>query len=844
MGERLNCLLKQWDRVWSRILSNPACQRRNSRAFARNSGNAAAQIEHLEQRTLLSATSALSNLYAETTYQLDHHASPAASAPSGPTGYSPNQIRSAYGFSGTSNNGTGQTIAIVDAYDDPTIQNDLRAFDSQFGLANPPTMSVISQTGSATGLPQTDSTKGWEVEESLDVEWAHALAPAANIVLVEANSASYADLLAAVSTAAHLSNVSVVSMSWGGSEFSGESSYDSYFTTPAGHQGVTFVASTGDNGAPGGFPAFSRNVVAVGGTTLNVNSSGNYSSESGWSGSGGGISTQESQPSYQTGIVTQTTTKRAIPDVSFDADPNSGVPVYDSFSLGTTNPWEQVGGTSFSAPAWGAIVSLADQGRALHGLSSLDGASQALPMLYQLDHTSPSSFHDVTSGSNGFAAGTGYDLVTGLGTPVVNNLISGLTGTTTSSTSKLVFTQTPTSGTAGQTLGTLKVAIENLSGQVVTSDNSAVTLSIGSGPGGFTGASTVTVNAVNGIATFSNLVLNVSGAYTLNDSDGTITNGASGTVTINAAQAAKVAFQQTPTAGVIGHALSTVTAAVEDQFGNVVATNNSNVTISVASGGGSFASGSSTTVSAVNGIATFNNLVLSAAGTYTLSATDGNLTRATSTGISVTASLTAPQNFTVTALNSTTAQLSWSSVSGTQGYRVFQVIGTQSILLGSLSSSATSAQVSGLLSGSTDSFKIEAYSGTVVADSRVVSVTMPTVRLTTPVLSISAITSTSVQLNWTVSEGTQGYRVYWMNGTTKTLIGTVPANMTSCTIVGLVHTTRYQFQIEAFQGTTVLDSAWVAATTTANNTHSTKAAVVVTTGSFGWLLESKRPFQC
>ena len=138
-------------------------------------------------------------------------------------------------------------------------------------------------------------------------------------------------------------------------------SYNSVFTTPSGHQGVTFVASTGDDGEPGGFPASSPNVLAVGGTTLTVDSSGNYVSESAWSGSGGGISAYESQPSYQNGVVTQTTTKRAIPDVSFDADPNTGVAVYDSFTYGTSQPWVQVGGTSFSAPAWGAIISIIDQ---------------------------------------------------------------------------------------------------------------------------------------------------------------------------------------------------------------------------------------------------------------------------------------------------------------------------------------------------------------------------------------------------------------------------------------------------------------------------------------------------
>ncbi|HVV99106.1 MAG TPA: hypothetical protein VHB77_02130, partial [Planctomycetaceae bacterium] len=163
-----------------------------------------------------------------------HHA---ASSPTG-NGYTPTQIKTAYGFNQVANggNGAGQTIAIVDAYNDPTILNDLQKFDAAFGLANPPSLTVMSQTGSTTNLPPTDpgpKSNDWEIEEALDVEWAHALAPGANIVLVEANSANESDLMTAVRTAANLPGVSVVSMSWGGSDFSSESAYDSYFTTPA-----------------------------------------------------------------------------------------------------------------------------------------------------------------------------------------------------------------------------------------------------------------------------------------------------------------------------------------------------------------------------------------------------------------------------------------------------------------------------------------------------------------------------------------------------------------------------------------------------------------------------------
>ncbi len=803
-------LFELLDQVRSRLAQKSFRGRRNGRPRAFQFKAAAAQIELLEQRALLSAASVLNTTYAEPTVDL---AKPAAT--SGPTGYSPSQIQTAYGFNQVSlqsgANGTGQTIAIVDAYNDPTIQSDLQAFDKAYGLANPSSLTVMSQTGSTTSLPAPDSTKGWELEEALDVEWAHALAPGAKIVLVEANSSSYADLLTAVNTAEHLSGVSVVSMSWGGSEFSSESSYDSYFTTPSGHQGVTFVASTGDNAAPGGFPAYSPNVLAVGGTTLTISSSGSYISESAWANSGGGISQYESQPSYQTGTVTQTTTKRAIPDVSFDANPNTGVAVYDSYTNGTTNPWSQVGGTSLSAPSWAAIVSIVNQARVQNGQGTLDGATQTLPMLYQLDKTTPSAFHDITTGSNGYSAGTGYDLVTGLGSPVVNVLVSSLSGTSTpTSTSHLAFQQSPSTGTAGQLLGTIKVAVENQSGQVVTTDNSTITLSIASGAGGFANTSTVSVQAVNGVATFTNLLLDTSGNYTISASDGSLTGATSSNITISAAQAAKVVFQQSPTTGTVSQALSTVTVAIEDQFGNIVTSNSSVVTISVASGPGNFTSGSTLSVAAVNGIATFNNLVLATAGSYTLKVSDGSLTTATTGSLTVGAGLAAPQNVSLVALNTTTAQLSWNAVSGTQGYRVYEIIGSQAYLLGTVSSSTTSVQINGLTPGATFSFKVEAYSGATVADSQVVSVTMPSTSSSSLTVTATVLSATSVQLSWNPISGAQGYRIYVEIGSTQYLLGSVSSAMTSVTIYGLVPGTTYQFLIQAYHGSTVQNSNWVA----------------------------------
>ncbi len=180
---------------------------------------------------------------------------------------------------------------------------------------------------------------------------------------MEANSASLGDLLTAVNYARQQAGVSVVSMSWGGSEFNGETAYDSYFTTPAGHAPVTFVASSGDSGGDGEWPAVSPNVLSVGGTALSMNSSSVRTSETAWSGSSGGVSAYESEPAYQTGV--QSTGRRTTPDVAYDANPNTGVAIYDSVSYAGQSGWFTVGGTSAGSPQWAALMAIANQGRAL-----------------------------------------------------------------------------------------------------------------------------------------------------------------------------------------------------------------------------------------------------------------------------------------------------------------------------------------------------------------------------------------------------------------------------------------------------------------------------------------------
>ena len=313
---------------------------------------------------------------------------------SSPWGYTPGQITSAYGvndirFSSVAGNGAGQTIAIVDAYDDPDLlpstatgfaSSDLAMFDRQFDLPNPPSFTKLNEYGSPTNLPGVDPAGAgnpngnWEVEEALDVEWAHAIAPAASIVLVECNSAGSAQLFQGAVMAAGLPGVSVVSMSWGSSEFDGETAYDADFMTPSGHQGVTFVAATGDQGTPGEYPAYSPSVLAVGGTSLHLGANDSYGSEAAWSSSGDGTSVYEPEPAYQDGVAGNT--GRSIPDVSADADPDTGVAIFDSYNGTSATPWEEMGGASDTAPFWAGLIAIADQGRILTGNATLDGTDR------------------------------------------------------------------------------------------------------------------------------------------------------------------------------------------------------------------------------------------------------------------------------------------------------------------------------------------------------------------------------------------------------------------------------------------------------------------------------------
>jgi hypothetical protein len=351
-----------------------------------------------------------------------------------PTGLTPSQISTYYGideinFDGVPGTGAGQTIAIIAPYDDASMvsssspqwtESDLYRFSQQFGLSTTFTFTKINQNGGTT-YPSSGANNGWANEIALDVEWSHAIAPDANIVLVEADNSDFTNLFAAVNTARNMPGVSVVSMSFGltgtpNNETSDETSDDSYFTTPNGHSGITFLGATGDEGSVSEYPAFSPNVVAVGGTSIT------NSGEVPWTGGGSGVSEFESKPAYQDSVTTPSATQRTNPDVSMDADPNSGVAVLDTSSsgIGTSDPWLDTpeGGTSLATPMWAGLIAIADQGRSALGLGTLNGFTQTLPELYSLD---PSDFNEVGSAVR-------YNTTTGLGSPIANLLIPDLAG--------------------------------------------------------------------------------------------------------------------------------------------------------------------------------------------------------------------------------------------------------------------------------------------------------------------------------------------------------------------------------------------------------------------------------
>jgi len=327
------------------------------------------------------------------------HGGGGSTPPPPPAGaYGPAQFQTAYGLIGAASD--GKTVAIVDAYDNPTIEQDLAVYSDAYGLPACTTangcFTKVSQNG-GSNYPRANS--GWALEIALDVQAVHAVCPDCKILLVEARSNSLSNLLEAESYAAN--HADVVSNSWGGSEFSSEAAYDNFGTVPT-------TVSSGDSGYGVEWPAASPQVTAVGGTTLVLDSNNLRTDETVWSGSGSGCSAYESQPSFQNAVDTVGCGHRIVADVAADADPSTGAAVYDSYGYAGQSGWFTVGGTSLSSPIIAAVYALAGN---TQGASSVYAKSGLL--------------YDVKAGYNGSCGnylcsagfGTGYDGPTGLGTP-------------------------------------------------------------------------------------------------------------------------------------------------------------------------------------------------------------------------------------------------------------------------------------------------------------------------------------------------------------------------------------------------------------------------------------------
>ena len=654
-------------------------------------------MEMLERRVLLSTTATANLPDPIIPIKLPEAPLPLQGVVGTPESLDPSMLNTTYGFNdiafnvggvdsdgnlsgGTDyqGNGAGTTIAIVDAFGSPTIVNDLETFDSHWGLSNNDAEGnfalTIQPLGGVNVSPgPVDTSADWALETSLDVEWVHAVAPGAHILLVESPDASIIHMLDSVVYAAEQPGVVDVSMSWGSdvnsTDFPIDSPaiYDGYFATPDGHLdsngvlgGVTFVASSGDDGNLS-YPAASAEVLSVGGMTVTTSLDGTFIDEGPWANvygsSGGGSDTIYDNP-YNT------------PFVSLDADPATGVWIYDSTPDNGTAGWQVVGGTSLACPVWAAYVSIMDQGIMLSGGGSLNGsqtnnaliyageenpeyyitdwggAPPTYPLSNKISDLNDNPIPDYTAipgnGNTGFGIPNSlyFDPSTDLlSNPLVSFMLSNYAGVNSTvafqSTSipQLAFVQGPTNVTAGQTISP-SITVDEPNGTLTGSVTLSVSLLSPSGSATLLG--TTTEAASGGVATFTDLSIDQSGTYELQASESGFLSATSSQFTVSATTPTELGFTTQPgSSWQFGPITPAVVVGMEDTFGNVVKNSANSVTISIESGPSGGALSGETTVGAVNGSATFDDLVLSKAGVYTLLATSGGLTSAISDSFTV-----------------------------------------------------------------------------------------------------------------------------------------------------------------------------------------------------------------
>jgi subtilase family serine protease len=472
----------------------------------------------------------------------------AGSAPPA-TALGPAQLNGAYGLPGSPPDGSTPTVAIVDAYDDPNIEADLGTFDTQFGLpactSSSGCLMRVNQSGGTSSYPAKNA--GWDLEIALDVETVHSICQTCKILLVEATTNSTTNLGIAENEAAAL-GATAISNSWGAGESSAQTSWDtSYFK----HPGVAITASTGDSGYGVEWPASSPYVTAVGGTTLTVGSGNSYGGETAWADGGSGCSSVESRPIWQANLGS--CANRSVADVAADADPNTGLAVYDSVPYSGSSGWFQVGGTSLSSPIIASIYALADKTSTI-----TDGST---PYAY----LGTSSLHDVTTGNNGTCApsylctaGIGYDGPTGAGTPKgIGAFSPGAVPPPTPDFSLAVSGQSGSlvAGTGGSATYTVAITDQNgFSSPVSLSTGSlptGVTASFSPNPGSTTSTLTLTAGA-NASAGTSTVTITGAGP----GPGGTPSHSVNATFTI-AAPAPNFTIGVTPSSQTIGRSATT-----------------------------------------------------------------------------------------------------------------------------------------------------------------------------------------------------------------------------------------------------------------------------------------------
>ncbi|NYE62784.1 hypothetical protein FHW58_004003 [Duganella sp. 1224] len=620
------------------LLDTPADTASGEAATTVHTQTVPAQFRRLDSRRLTVQALRQAQALRSDTAQADgdtdgSSATPLASTTTVAT-YTPAQIRAAYGlptlpssFSNLSaaqaaQLGAGQTIYIVDAQHNPNVAAELSAFNAKFGLpacasktiATNASLPLATASSSACELSVVYSTAaggmtasapaydaGWATEIALDVQWAHATAPLARIVLIETASASYDNLLGGVRLANNL-GAGIVSMSFGGSESSGTSAADSVFSAA----NMTYLAATGDSGAGVAWPSVSPKVLAVGGTTLSY--SGGTRSEVVWSGTGGGVSAYVATPAYQSTAVPGmgVALRRTVADVAFNADPNSGQYVAVIPSGSATVKWSSVGGTSLATPQWAGLIAVANALRAVNGKAALATPHAALyTNIATVPGTYAASFADITKGSHGSCGAcggeVGYDQATGLGTPNATALLSTLSGLTVQTAP--VVTSATINGKVGTALSfTASVTASN-----------AVSYTLGGAPAGMAISGAGVVSWATPVAGTYNVTVTARDSKTGLSGQGvyTVVIAAGTTSTTTGVSGGGPVIKASAMSGVAGRALS----------GTISITDNSSKSITVSISGAPLGM-----TFQVSGMQIVANWASPQTGSYTLKvvATNGN----------------------------------------------------------------------------------------------------------------------------------------------------------------------------------------------------------------------------